>query len=96
MSGRIESSADSSSLQISYDEIPQRQEQVGAQGQAEDAGRPSRLSGSLAQTYAAYEDYANAGPSGEAQSRVERPKEEGFPQARRQICRHYRSIKLLS
>jgi len=70
MSGQIESSADYSSL---YDEIPEPQEQ------AEDAGRPSASSENLAQTYAIYEHYANAGPSGEAQSQVERPKEEGVP-----------------
>jgi hypothetical protein len=82
MSGLIESSADFSSLQTSYDEMPERperQEQAKAQGQAEEAERPSSPSDSLAQMYAAYEGYANAGPSDGRQSRVEQSEEEGVP-----------------
>jgi hypothetical protein len=75
MTGRIDNSSGYSGMQISQEEVPERQdqEQPGAPKQTEDAARSSRRSDSWAQAYPEYGRYADAGPSGEAESGMEHP-----------------------
>jgi hypothetical protein len=68
-------------MEISPEEVAERQEEAGVEEQTEDAGRSSSSLESLVQAYARYEGYADAGPSDETKGRMERLEEEAVHQS---------------